>query len=229
MKNKLFDYISNITAKHPWRVLILGFVITLILGFFSSKLRLELTWLGLVPKNEPVALNFERILKEFGNEGGLVVVVEHENIDSLISIGKEIKKELEKLKKIGYVKALTFEQDEDFIRKHAFMLLDSSVLSASERLFSSANIDSFLFNLNENFEKEYIEKEENLESYEIESVSSLMALEDFLYGIKNFLKDKEKTLLKIGIREMVLGPIIFRSLDGKMALISIVPSMSALI
>ena len=228
MRQSLFKKLSDLSTTHPWRVLLLSLAITVVAGWLASKLRLEMTWVGLVPKNEPVAVNFEKLIKEFGSEGGLLIAVEHDDPDSLIVLGNEVADSIAKLKKLGYVRAVTFEEPEDYLAHHAFMLIDTSMIGRVETLFTSANIDTFLLNFNNDLESEYIESQDNLSAQELEATMSLMTIEDLLIGMDRYLGNGDTLLLDIGSKEAVVGPLIFRSLDGKMSVISVAPAMSAM-
>lgn len=221
MRERFFLWVTKISIGKPWIVIISGLLLTLIMGFFASKLRLEMTWYGIVPKNHPALKSYKMIVDKLGNEGGILIGVENPSPDSLLNISEEVVDSLAPYKK--FFKDIVLKEPEGFFLKHGLMLVDSSLIKRVSKMLASANLDSFLFLYNNDLEGEYIEKEENLEAQELEATMSLSSLEDFLYGIRKYLANGKDKFLNLGIKELVTGPLYFKSLDNRMILISILP------
>lgn len=222
IREKLFEKITSFSLKKPWIVFGGSTLFTVLMGILALGLHLDMTWYTLIPKGHPSLKNYKLVLEKFGSEGGIIIVVENPVPDSLLKIAEETACSLSTLKK--YVKSVTLKQPENFLKKHGLMLTDSISIKSISNLLT-ANIDSFLLNLNNETEKEYIQKEENLQTQELQLTMSLIALEDFLYGMKRYLRDNEKRYFALGTKELLFGPLYFKSLDNKMVLISVQPKM----
>ena len=218
---RLFDLITHISIKRPKLVLGLSVVFTLIMVYFAAHLRMEMTWLNIIPKKHPSIALYNTVIEKFGNKGGLLIAVEHPVPESLLAIAEEVRDSVEKIK--SFTKTVTLKQPEGFLEKHALMLIDSSLIERVAKMITSLDMDSFLLKYNDDLESEYIEKEENLSAQELEATQSLLALEDFIYGTQKYIRTGKRDYFELGTKELLLGPLYFKSLDNKMVLISVQP------
>ena len=191
--------------------------------YLAAGLKLELTYYGFVPKNHPAALEFKKVTDNFGNTGGIMVVVENPNPESLVAISNEVKDSLMKQK--DFVKNITLNFPTDFFVNHGLMLLDTTMLKRSYTMLSSVNLDTFLLNSNNMLEGNYVDNESNIESREFEIVGAISSFGDFIEGMNEYLKNGNDTLLKTGTLEQITGPLYMKSLDNKMILMTITPSV----
>lgn len=221
---KLFDIITHISIKKPKLILGLSVGFTVLMIYFTSHLRMEMTWLNIVPKKHPSIKLYNTIMEKFGNEGGLLIGVEHPVPESLIKIAEEVRDSVEKIK--SFTKTITLRQPEDFLEQHALMLVDSSLIERVARMITSLDMDSFLLKYNDDLESEYIEKEENLSAQELEATNSILTLEDFIYGIQKYIKTKDDDYFRLGTKELFMGPLYYKSLDNRMVLIAVQPKWS---
>ena len=221
---RFFRFITRISMKRPKLVLTISVIFTIIMLLLASRLKLEMTWLNMIPQTDPSAKLYNEVLKEFGNEGGFLIGVEHPVPESLIAIAQEVKDSVEKIS--GFTKSVTMGVPEEFIKIHGLMLVDSSSIERVSELLTTANLDSFIFKYNNILEKEYIENEENLSAQELEAVQSIISIEDFIYGLNRYISSngRDDALFKIGTEELITGPVYFKSLDNRMILLSIQPN-----
>jgi len=221
--DKFFEWITNQSTKRP-KILLLFFILfTIIMLYLSSGLKLELTYYGFVPKNAPAAREFKKVTDNFGNNGGVMVAIENPNPESLVTIAREVRDSL--IERKDFVKDIVLEYPTDFYINHGLMLLDTTVLKRSYTMLSSVNLDSFLLNLNNMLEQNYVDNESDIESQEFEVVGSMSSIGDLLEGLNEHLKSNKDTLLKIGALEQVTGPLYMKSLDNKMILMFITPAI----
>ena len=130
-------------AYHPWRMLLVVLLLTIIFGFFAGQLKLTMRWSDLLPSGDKRTIQFNKIIDEFTAATSLVVVVQGEEsrikefaedlaprILTAIDTSKNdsLQKEIDKIrKKINRLK--TKENDDSKIVK-----LQSEIITLQARM-----------------------------------------------------------------------------------------------
>ncbi|MCK4453287.1 multidrug RND transporter, partial [candidate division WOR-3 bacterium] len=81
MREKLLKKWAHFAATHPWRVIIGLFILTVFALISASRIRMDMRWSDLLPMHDPMAQEFDRILKEYKSASTIHIVVqgqEHE-------------------------------------------------------------------------------------------------------------------------------------------------------
>ncbi len=78
MRDKILKKLASWHASHPWRMLIIVSVITVILAAFANQLTVTTRTSDLLPEGDPKVEVFNEILEEFLTATNLVVVVQGE-------------------------------------------------------------------------------------------------------------------------------------------------------
>jgi len=78
MRDKILNQLANWHASHPWRMLIIVSVITVILAVFAGQLTVTTRTSDLLPEGDPKVEVFNEILEEFLTATNLVVVIQGE-------------------------------------------------------------------------------------------------------------------------------------------------------
>ena len=78
MREKLLNKLAKMHANHPWRMLIVALVATVVLAGLSGQLTITMRTSDLLPEGDPKVDQFNRILEEFVTATNLVVVLEGE-------------------------------------------------------------------------------------------------------------------------------------------------------
>jgi len=78
MREKLLKKLASWHAHHPWRMLAIVFVLTLLFGWFAEHLTVTMRWSDLLPSGDPKTLEFNKVIDEFSSATSLVVVVQGE-------------------------------------------------------------------------------------------------------------------------------------------------------
>ena len=78
MREKLLIKLASWHAHHPWRMLAIVFVLTLLFGWFAEHLTVTMRWSDLLPSGDPKTLEFNKVIDEFSSATSLVVVVQGE-------------------------------------------------------------------------------------------------------------------------------------------------------
>lgn len=120
-----------------------------------------------------------------------------------------------------YIKNVVHNIPLDFLTTHGLMLTKSSDLENSRELFENPNLVGFLTNLNNSFEKEYIQSDEQISNQEQEQGAVR-----FLDGIQSWVAEfdgvLEGDLVNAGQNAtdaILVGDHYFRSWDRRMLII----------
>jgi len=143
MREKMLQKLAHWHAYHPWRMLLVVLLLTIIFGFFAGQLKLTMRWSDLLPSGDKRTIQFNKIIDEFTAATSLVVVVQGEEsrikefaedlaplILTAIDTSKNdsLQKEIDKInKKINQLK--TKENDDSKIIK-----LQSGIVTLQARM-----------------------------------------------------------------------------------------------
>jgi len=78
MRETILNKLANWHASHPWRMLLIVILLTIILGAFASQLSLTMRTSDLLPEGDEKVIQFNKIIDEFVTATSLVVVVQGE-------------------------------------------------------------------------------------------------------------------------------------------------------
>ena len=82
MRDTFLKNLAKWHAEHPYRMLLIVVLLTIMFMWFSTQLNLTLRWADLLPENDPRTIQFNEIIEDFVTSTNIVVVVqgEEENI-----------------------------------------------------------------------------------------------------------------------------------------------------
>ncbi len=78
MREKLLKKLADAHVTHPWRMLAIVIVLTLIFGALSEQLEVTMRWSDLLPSKDPRTVQFNKIIEEFVSSTSIIVVVQGE-------------------------------------------------------------------------------------------------------------------------------------------------------
>lgn len=78
MREKLLFQSARLHARHPWRMLALVIVLTIIFIILSTQLQVTMRWSDLLPESDPRTVQFNKIIDEFTSSTSIIVVVQGE-------------------------------------------------------------------------------------------------------------------------------------------------------
>jgi hopanoid biosynthesis associated RND transporter like protein HpnN len=234
MREKLLRKWGRYSMTHPWQVLICLFLVAAVslvsVGYLSATKRftMEMSWSDMLPANEPMAKEFDRILKEFHSATNSIVVVRGKEKD-IKKFADEIAPQIEKLTE--YVGEVYYKIDKDFFARHGFMLIKEKDLENTSDMFADLNLIPLLSSINDNFEEEYIGDEEALSTKqkEDEAVRSLDGFQHWISTMDEFVSNPEKAdeeLAERAIDRFLYGDPYFISQDKRILLMTVKPTFN---
>jgi len=126
---KISQLVSRIVeriAQHPWRILSIALVLTILAGWAASQLPIYTSRQALLPKNTKVTQRFDAFLKNFGAASDLIVVLEGRPLEELEGFAAQLADRLRGEQEIGMA---TERLDMRFFLEHAYLLMPSANLN----------------------------------------------------------------------------------------------------
>jgi len=219
MREKLFRKWAQLIHKHPLIILIIVLLTTVFFGYLSSKMKMDTNMSNLLPDSDPRVVEYNKVVQKFTNTAATVLVLQGDE-KSIKEYAKKIVPKIENLTQ--YVKRVKYTQEKEFIAKHGFMLTKEEDLQNTVDMFQNVNLLPLITAINDNFEKEYVGKEESIGTREKQDntvrfldqitswISSMdyytsgtlidpkrkyQAVDDFLFGEQFFISDHKNMLL----------------------------------
>jgi len=230
---KLADLAVNKSKLMLWTVA----GITLVTLVLSAGMSMTPKWSDMLPKGDPRTIEFDRILEEFQSASSIIVVVQGAEADIKAfaeDLAPQVVKPLSLPGKdkepMVYVRRVDYKADLDFMKEHGFMLMKEDDLKSMKDVFQDPGLSGLLTNINNSFEKEFIQPEESISSREEEDGALV-----FLNGINSWMDELENTLetgtievtsAEAAVDKLILGEPFFLSYDRQALILNLVPTFS---
>ncbi len=224
MRDRLLLSLSKTISNRPWTTVLAIVIVTILFGWLMSQLKLETNFTNLMPKDDPMVEEFDRIMDEFAGAASMIVVAEGDP-EKLILFADEAAGEIEQLKQ--YVKKVDYKLPKDLLADHALMLMKAEDLETNKSLFTDPNISGFLQNLNDSFEREYtgsgggsIEGQEQEQG----ALRFMDGLQTFTEVMNNVLAGNGEKAGPNAANAILFGDTYYRSWDRQMLIMQIIPT-----
>ncbi|MFC1852718.1 RND family transporter [candidate division CSSED10-310 bacterium] len=241
MRDKIFEWLTGVIYRRALTVFFICTVVTLIAGGLAEQIRMDMTWKAMVPQNHPASTTFERVIEDFGAATQIIIALEGEHEDQLITAAEALKPALENTtyevpgknaadgaKRRPALKRVIIKYNTDFIARHGLLLSKKKDLQQNRKLFSDYNIVPYLRHMNDVLETEYVQNSDNLTKQEKEAVQGLDGMYDFVtsLGTQAQLEETDPDLIRKTVDTITIGRGYLLSTDKKMLLISATPAKS---
>ena len=239
MRDRFFDWLARVATRRPWTVLAVALVVFLVGAGLATLAELRLTWMDLLPQDEPKVVEMTRILDEFGSTEVTIASIEGPDEDELVRFATEFEKQVMALEGDGaepLISRVTWREDVDFIQDHALMLVEARDLErmAGSGVWDAPGLLPILDAQNRDFKKEYVEDtEESLEKKESEAARAIDTMWWLPRSLRWFIENRERSDDELGpvlaghARRSVIGDERYFSDDRSILLIQIQPTFSS--
>ena len=78
MRDKLLLGLARSHANHPWRMILIVVILTVVFSIASSQLSVTMRWSDLLPQEDPRTIQFNKIVDDFETSTSLTIVVQGE-------------------------------------------------------------------------------------------------------------------------------------------------------
>ncbi len=230
---KLADLAVNKTRLMRWII----YTVTIITLGLSSFMSMTPKWSDMLPEGDKRTIEFDRILEEFQSASSIIVVAQGDEADIKAFADDLAPRVLGPLSIPGsdtepavYVRRVDYKTDLDFMKEHGFMLMKEDDLRNLKDVFQDPGLTGLLTNMNNSFEKEFIQPEESISSREEEDGALI-----FLNGINSWLGEMEQTLktgsieapaAEAAVDKLLLGEPYFLSYDREALIMNLIPTFS---
>ena len=230
---KLADLAVNKTKLMLW--IMLG--ITIVTMVLSGRMSMTPKWSDMLPEGDKRTIEFDRILQEFQSASSIIVVAQGNEADIKAFADDLAPRVLDSLTIPGknkepaiYVRRVDYKADLDFMKQHGFMLMKEDNLKNMKDVFQDPGLAGLLTNMNNSFEKEYIQPEESMSNREEEDGALI-----FVNGINDWMEAIGHTLRTGSIRtsdaeaavdKLLLGEPYFLSYDREALIMNLIPTFS---
>jgi len=233
MRDKILKSLAKLHALHPWKIVIMVAIITIMMGAFATQLEQSMRWTDLLPTKSEKTIQYNKVINEFVTATNIIIVVEgeEEKIKAFAeAVVPQIKLATDPKDGKLYAKRVDYKQDVDFIREHGLMLVKADDLQNMKELYQNPNLVPLLTNLNNSFEKEYVGREESISTREkedntiiiLDSISYLISvMQDYSSGKIHSPEEAQKAVDKL-----ILGEPYLLSYDKQALIINVIPNFS---
>jgi predicted RND superfamily exporter protein len=211
-------------------------VFLVLAGVTATRLAPKLTWMDLLPQDEPKVIEFEKVLEQFGSTEMVLVAIEGPDPERLTEFARRFERlalELTSGSGEQLVGRVTWSEDMDFIADHALMLTEDSDLQVllDSGIFDGPGLLPFLLGYNRSFQAEYVDEgDEGLESEEGDAVRAIDSMWNLPRALRWYLENELRTDddLRPEIEQMArtfaIGEERFFSDDRSMLLMLVQPT-----
>ncbi len=227
MRHKLLTKLADFISEKPWWSGLIILIFSIILGGMAGQLTFTTSFTNLMPDDDPMVQEFNKVMDEFAGAASMLVVAEGDE-DALVKFAESIVPEISALKE--YVKKVDYKLPRDLLEDHALMLMKASDLDNNRTLFEDPNLTGFLKNLNNSFEKEYIQSDEKITGQEQEqgAIRFIDGVQTFIETLEGALSGKTADAGRKAAEAILFGDEYYRSWDREMLIMLIVPTFSFL-
>ena len=222
---KLFSETARFCHRRHRLVLAVAAAVTLVAGLLASRLEIALTWLDMVPADDPSVHEFDVIIAEFGSATDVVLAVENPDPVRLKEVASEVAAHLAGMAE--YFSRVEYRRDRAFVLAHGLMLETSDDLEESRAIFADLDLVPFLEAVNGGFERSYIGGEDSLEDDELQLVSNVNGMVDIVTGLAGAVDSADRSRAAATVAERYVDDMLVPySADRRMVLITLRPKVS---
>ena len=214
----MLEQLGKKVIKNYKKVLWGTLIITLILGYFMTQLKLNMKMMDMLPKDQQLVKTYKEALDNFKGIDSTIVGIEGKEED----IKKYLNDIPEKIKKIEGTSKVIYKSERKFLEENSLLLIKEKDLKNIGNMFSANNLAEFIGGINDNFETTYTNSgdSDKLKEDNKEIVRFLNTIEKTLKNIDNSKKGEELA------HEYVSGEKYFISTDRKMGMFFIKSGIS---
>lgn len=201
-KENLFTTLSDFIKKRGIAIIIAFILLTIASLLLAGRIQFITQVKEFLPENNELVKNYNLIMDEFESAVNLVVTVEGPNKNTMIAAAEELSARVrahEDLK--GLTNSIQLTPNKEFLREWLLMMQESKDIKKTLRFFESPHLLTFLTQVNDNFEKTYIdesgEEEDELDTPReaLEMAQFMGQVGTFTVTLREYLQDPELSSL----------------------------------
>ena len=198
MREKILRSLAGFHAHHPWRMLAVVVILTIIFVLLASQIKVTMRWSDLLPSKDRRTIHYNKIIDEFASATSIVIVVqgEEKRIKTFAEdVAPRVKAAVDPKDGRSYVKRVDYKLEVDFLKRHGLMLIKADDLENMKDVFTNPNLAPLVENINNSLEKEYVGREDSLSTREKEdqAFNFLEGLQSLIHVLRAYVKSGSST------------------------------------
>jgi len=240
MRERFFDWLARNSARHPWRFLLAAVLIFVGSCGATTLLVPKLTFMDLLPQDEPKVVEYVEILENYGNTEVVLVSVEGPDPDELLEFAGRFEERVLALTTAEgepFFQRVVYREDIEFMMDHALMLVEADDLDQmlDHGLLDEPGLASVVGGYNRMFKSEYVDDDggdESLESQERGAVRMIDSMWALPTSLRWYLEAPEATdeqrrgTIEEAVHLFTVGEEHYFSDDRSMLLMMVHPTYS---
>ena len=240
MRDRFFDWLASSSTNHPWRYMLVAFLVFLGSVGATTLLVPKLTFMDLLPGDEPQVAEYIEILEAYGNTEVVLVSLEGPDPDELIEFAGKFEERVLALTTAEgepFFERVLYREDIEFLTDHALMLSEADDLDQilDNGLLDEPGLASVVGGYNRMFKSEYVDddgSDESLESQErgaVRMIDSMWALPSALrWHLEHpeATEDEQRVEIEEAVQRFTVGDAYLFSDDKSMLLLMVHPTYS---
>jgi len=228
MRARILSKWGEIAVRRNGWVLLGALIVTIISIILAANLKLTTRWSDLLPLDDPMVKEFDKIIKEYSTASNSIIVVKGDE-KQIKAFADDIAPRIEQMRED--VKRVDYKLNKAFFENHGLMLTKATDLKDMKDIFKDLNLIPLLRHINDNFEKTYIGGEEKISTKEKEdgAVAFLDSIQFWLQTMDKYTNTKNppsQTHANRAVERFLIGDVYFISQNKRMLLIAVEPTFS---
>ncbi len=241
MRERFFNWLATGSARHPWRYLLVALLTFLVGAGLSATIVPKMSWMDLLPQDEPAVQEFEEVLEEYGNSEIILFSLEGPDPDELLTFAGKLEDGLLELSTADgkpLIERVTYGEQLDFVLEHGLMMVEADDLDdmLDNGQFDEPGLAAVVDGYNRMFKQEYVDEGDGEESPEAQEAAATRAI-DSMWSLPSTLRwylDKPEldpavaqAEIEQAVQRFTIGEEHFFSDDKSMLLVMVQPVYSS--
>ncbi|MBW2263664.1 MAG: MMPL family transporter [Deltaproteobacteria bacterium] len=239
MRERFFAWLARVATRRPWTVLLISLIVFIVGAGFATLAEPKLSWMDLLPQDEPKVMEFSEILDTFGSTEVTLASIEGPDPEELVEFATEFEKQvmaLEDEQGEKLIQRVTWREDVDFVLDHGLMLAKARDLErmAESGMWDAPGLLPLVDAQNRDFKKEYVDDAgDSLEKKEGDAARAIDTMWWLPRSLRWFLENQDRTddelepVLRQNARRSVIGDERYFSDDRSILIMQIQPMFSS--
>ena len=228
MRAKILSKWGEIVVRRNGWVLLGALIVTIITIVLAANLKLTTRWSDLLPLDDPMVQEFDKIIEEYSTASNSIIVVKGDE-KQIKAFADDIAPRIEQMKED--VKRVDYKLNKAFFENHGLMLTKATNLKDMVDIFKDLNLIPLLRHINDNFEKTYMGSEEKISTREKEdgAVAFLDSIQFWLQTMDKYTNKKNppsQVRANSAVERFLIGDVYLTSQNKRMLLIAVEPTFS---
>jgi predicted RND superfamily exporter protein len=191
LKRTFYLKLANFVIRfHKW-ILVASVTLTVLLGFWATKINIKTEWVDLLPQDLPMVEELKQVIKNYDSDSGIVIILDGNNRGELIQACEAL---AQKLKDSPLIRQVDYRIPIEYLNRNALLLLPESHLERILKNYPGLGFRNLITAVNVELEESYIDTVGNkLQRHRAEASHFLEILKKFIDTVYGQLQQNNLT------------------------------------